>query len=212
MYFASRLKLIAGAAALACASAQGTVVSSPGQTTYYFNANCTDCAQAANAASYGVLGTLVLDGYTPGSALTESQFVSFSYSGSNLVAGFSIDAQTLAADLGGEVSGNIPSLLPAAADFYLRFGDGVGFLSRASDGLFFVCNYGSGYGGPSCQEIWRQHNDTGTVQVSTVNSTVLGPGGSTGVPEPTTALLVGLGLFAAAASRRRGAPMPGSTA
>lgn len=79
----------------------GTALASvaPAPQYLYFNANCTDCALAANSDTYNVFARLELDQYAYGQALTNGTFlqngnvVSFSYSGSNLVAPFQTLAQ-----------------------------------------------------------------------------------------------------------------------
>lgn len=59
--------------------------------TYLINMDCTDCAQTAGLSEYPVWATLTLDGYTPGTPTSDDTlFVSFFYSGSNLVAPFSV--------------------------------------------------------------------------------------------------------------------------
>ena len=198
------LAVAAGLAAGAAGSAQAT----PLQQTYYFNANCSDCAVAANSATYGVLGTLVLQGYAAGDAITESNFVSFTYSGSNLIPGFTVNLVDYTV-VGGPgpvtagvfaLSGAIPDPLPSAAEFEIAFGDGLGFRSEA-DGSFFVCGPGvAKYYANDCSAFYN--NDQGTGTYSTVNSVVLGPNGPGTVPEPGTALLAALGLLAAVTRKR----------
>jgi hypothetical protein len=64
----------------------------PAPQYLYFNANCTDCALAANSDYFNVVATFELDGYNYGEPLVNGSFlqngniVSFSYSGSNLVS------------------------------------------------------------------------------------------------------------------------------
>ncbi|MEN9627801.1 MAG: hypothetical protein RJA10_1028, partial [Pseudomonadota bacterium] len=185
------LIVAAGLAAGAAGSAQATLLQQ--QTTYYFNANCSDCAVAAHSATYGVLGTLVLQGYTAGDAITQSNFVSFTYSGSNLIPGFTVDLNeyTVVGRSGALPSdvyvleGAIPATLPSAAEFDIQFADGLGFKSHA-DGSFYVCGPGlTRYHANDCSAFYN--NDQGTGSFSTVNSTVLGPGGQGTIPEPGTA-------------------------
>ena len=201
------LAVASGLAAGAAGSAQATLL----QQTYYFNATCSDCAVAANSATYGVLGTLVLQGYTAGDAITESNFVSFTYSGSNLIPGFTVDLEEYMVVGASDpvtsgvyaLSGAIPASLPSAAEFEIAFGDGLGFKSEA-DGSFYVCGRSAvppPYYAPGCSHVYN--NDMGTGSFSTVNSVVLGPGGQGTIPEPGTALLAALGLLAAV-TRRRG--------
>jgi hypothetical protein len=52
-------------------------------TTYNFSGTCTDCSGTATA-------TLVLSNYTLGTPITSSNFVSFTYNGTNLTGPFTI--------------------------------------------------------------------------------------------------------------------------
>ena len=74
-------------------AASNTVMANiaPAPQYLYFNADCTDCALAANSDYFNVVATFELDGYNYGEPLVNGSFlqngniVSFSYSGSNLV-------------------------------------------------------------------------------------------------------------------------------
>ena len=79
------------------------------QETYFFTGVCSDC-------SGDVRAMLVLDGYTQGEPLTKADFVSFSYSGSNIVPAFTISPSDLY-----NVTGVIPTDLPAPAQVLLFF-------------------------------------------------------------------------------------------
>lgn len=88
-----RISRFAWALLVSLAASNNAVASLAAAPEYlYFNANCTDCALAANTDFYNVVVTLKLDGYGYGTPLKESSstqygnVVSFSYSGSNLVA------------------------------------------------------------------------------------------------------------------------------
>lgn len=74
-------------------------VRAPAPQYLYFNAECTDCALAANSSSYGVVARLATDQYayreplTNGTFLENGNVISFTYSGSNLAAPFQALAQ-----------------------------------------------------------------------------------------------------------------------
>src|SRR5689334_11312287 len=70
-------------------------------SSYQFVGNCSDCAGTAMA-------TLVLQNYTPGSALNNSDFVSLTYS-SNLLN------FTLLANESPSITGSLPASLPGHA-------------------------------------------------------------------------------------------------
>jgi hypothetical protein len=66
-------------------SAHAAAVAIP-TTTYEFSANCQDCAEKAGTTDYVVHGQLVLAAsYVLGTTIDPSQFVSFTYDGSNLL-------------------------------------------------------------------------------------------------------------------------------
>lgn len=127
------------------------------QTTFHWSGNCEDCASAIRAPSFGVTGALTLLDYEFGNPINAGNFVSFSYSGSNLVLPFTV---------GGDVTDTVAGLwaldtvygldgqidaVPAANRFELQFYDGLFFQTQvngswstcAPDSLFL-------YGGNSC--------------------------------------------------------------
>lgn len=188
---------LAGAGLLASGSALALVVGPP-QTTFYFTGTCADCT----LTSPPEIGTLVLEGYTPGAAITEANFVAFAYHGSNLVNAFTVTRETTTPFLGvgndytfvfaspDTVSGAIPAAGGAGA-FRIEFVDGIGFESTTS-GSWFACAPGPGgfYSG-SCNAF--RHNDIGTGGWSPTAA----------VPEPASYALMGLGVLGLAALRRR---------
>jgi hypothetical protein len=139
--------------------------------TYNFVGTCTDCQGTVTATL--VLGNL--GEYVPGSPITITNFVSFTYGGSNLYPSFTIN------DLspGLEVSGSIPAALPGPADVGIQ-----------SDGLVFNSST-DGYwdAGPAADE-----GTAGTWSLSTPSS----------APEPGSLalLLGGLGMLAGLAGLR----------
>ncbi len=216
-----RFKQLASAGAVAALmGAAGSAQAVAANSTFYFNANCADCAVAANAAGYGVMGTLVLQNYSQGSAITAENFVSFTYSGSNLVAPYSVTPSgsdgdgttndfTFSFDFS-SVSGSIPATLPAAAEFDLIFDDGLRF-NASADGNWYTCapapgwasGNGAYYGGSDCFN--HSNNDNGTGQFARAPGTgPLGPNGpGRDLPEPGVYSLALLGLGAAFIARRR---------
>jgi len=78
----------------------------PANEVYSWSGVCTDCSME------NVTGTLTLGGtYTLGSEITTSNFVSFSYSGSNLLSPFTIlDSEVVS------IAGLLPLTLPGAAN------------------------------------------------------------------------------------------------
>ena len=77
------------------------------QTTYTFSGACIDCAGTATAI-------LVLQNYTPGTALSNANFVSFHYNGTNLLAPFDVLPANLEF-----LQGIIPSSLPSTARVFV---------------------------------------------------------------------------------------------
>jgi PEP-CTERM motif len=134
---------------------------------FTFSGACQDCAGTGN-------GTLTLTGYTPGTALSSSNFVSFDYS-SNLTS-FDVTSSNLN-DFGGSIGAT-----PGPYDVVINYGDG---------GLFISQSGGDWCVGESCLA------DFG------FNNTWSQATGTSPVPEPGTASLVGLGLAAADVVRRR---------
>jgi len=93
-------------------------------TTFYFYGKCKDCKGTAEAQ-------LTLGDYTLGESIDSTDFVSFTYDGTNLLAGFTITSSESP-----YVTGKINGPLPAAEHFYVSHGDS-NFLSL-SDGSWYV--------------------------------------------------------------------------
>jgi hypothetical protein len=75
---------------------------------YQSTANCEDCAAVAHTPDYIVHGQLVLyDAYVLGTTILPTEFVSFTYNGSNLYHSFTIDSEDLLT-----IFGALPSVLP----------------------------------------------------------------------------------------------------
>ncbi len=71
-------------------SAHAGVVAFNGSGAWRFFGNCQDCAAAAQQQNRPVTGTLTLQNYLQGTALTNANFVSFRYDGSNLLAPYTV--------------------------------------------------------------------------------------------------------------------------
>jgi hypothetical protein len=96
------------------------------EETYFFTGVCSDCRGDVSA-------TLVLEGYTQGESLTKADFVSFSYSGSNIVPAFTIPPSDLY-----NITGVIPTDLPAPAQVILSFYVSPTNFWAYSDGNWYV--------------------------------------------------------------------------
>lgn len=96
------------------------------EETFFFTGVCTDCSGDVGA-------TLVLENYTQGKQLAKGDFISFSYSGSNLVPAFTISPSELFA-----ISGVIPMDLPAPAQFSLEFTTLYSNFLSQPDGTWYV--------------------------------------------------------------------------
>ena len=172
------------------AQAQAVV---PTQSTFEWSGICSDCTATGNSASHVVTGTLVLQDYTLGDAIDTSNFVSFSYSGSNLVNSITIDQDSFIYWLAGSITPN-----PGPKRFEVVFGDGLHFQPQ-TDGSWSVCAPGpAGYyggGSPGCDFGFTAHSDFGTSGTF---------GGVPAVPEPAewALLLAGLGVIGLARRRR----------
>jgi len=185
----------------------GLVMASPAahavasDKTFFWSANCVDCATAAAQDLYGVTGKLELLNYEMGDPIMAGNFRSFSYGGSNLVLPFYIGGviterhQGLwGADTIFAVAGQIDTV-PAANRFEIQFDDGLFFQTQA-DGSWSVCAPSASfyYGGNSCFT-FPGNSDFGQAAVFT----------TTPVPEPGVWAMLAAGLGIVAFMRRRNA-------
>jgi len=176
----------------------------PAPQYLYFNANCTDCALAANSDTYNVFARLELDQYAYGQALTNGTFlqngnvVSFSYSGSNLVAPFEVFAQRAGekSPPAGSAINSISGLINTGMDW-----------PEPTDGLLDVTFGGNGqrftidiHGDWAYYAGSARPNDYGHGAWS-LTAGAVGPQ-SQQIPEPGSLLLIGLGAAGLALTHR----------
>lgn len=173
--------LAAGVCWMAMGSAHATLVP---YKSYYFSGACLDCQGTVTAQ-------LTLSRvFVAGEAITNNDFISFSYYGSNLLNAYNVVPLGIHGDptvtdfVLDSVSGNIPSILPGPSNFSLRF-SGANFFQTSINGNWSTCASGS------C----IASNDFGN------NGTFSNSPAS--VPEPGTLLLLGASLGALGLIGRR---------
>jgi hypothetical protein len=147
-------------------------------STFNFFGDCSDCTGQGHAL-------LTLSGYTLGTAVNTTNFVSLTYAGSNLIGPFTITNADIVA--GGSVSGEIGPPLPGAYNLFL--------FDNSSLTREFISNTGGFWcAGISCND------DFGGNGVWSV---------ATSVPEPASVALLAAGVVGLGAIRRKQARAAG---
>lgn len=174
-------------------------------STWLFTANCIDCAMDAKESEYPVTATLLLKNYSQKqgfSPLSSTNFVSFSYAGSNLIpGGFSVDKADVTYVFG--------DLFATVQSFDLRWSSskGSGFFLMPFYSLSFTATLDEDGFTPIAADpgTWgtcvSAQQNAFCVPVVFENALDFGDQGkftlqTSTVPEPSTYALMGVGLVA----------------
>jgi hypothetical protein len=125
--------LVAGAVSLGLGAFGTPAGATTPLETFYFTGTCADCT--GDGPGGEVTATLVLTGYMPtpdNPDFLPANFVSFSYGGSNLVPGFTVDDSTPGFVLG-QLIGNF-STLPGASTMIIAWAISPGPTDEFSTG------------------------------------------------------------------------------
>lgn len=149
----------------------------PSTITFNFSGTCTDCSGTATAA-------LVLAGsYTLGTPITSSNFVSFTYNGTNLTGPFTFTPSSSNFNLSGSMTS-----IPGANAFFVQGGSNSVYFNSGLNG-----NWSVGLSDQGTAGTWSQ-----------------AAGSVSATPAPPTVILLVIGLMALMAFRvwQGGARLP----
>lgn len=164
--------------------------------TFTFTGNCTDCSGVAKA-------TLVLQNYTLGENILLEHLVSFTYLATNLLPGFTLVPSNTAG-----ISGSIPAGLPGPAQFGIFGGEtfSIQNLTGANGADININEFNAGTLPFFITYLVNQGPDAlhgNTVYNWEAGLNVVGDYGTDGtwnvqseVPEPSSVILIGVGLLA----------------
>lgn len=192
------LKTMRGALAGATVMAALCVAAPAQASTWTFTGNCEDCAAAAGTSSYAVTGELTLVDYVEGTDLTDANFVSFMYGGSNLLQPYVVTTGDFPEDLPPpyyhsffSMTGNLTD--GGSQSLVLNFGDGLEFTLDTAGNWFTCGTNGTFYYDVPCS--WQNNADFGNRgSLTTTNNPV---------PAPAAAALFSVGVGAFGLVRRR---------
>ena len=167
----SRTAIVLGMMLFGMSSQAHAVLAVPlnGSGVWRFSGNCTDCATRNETPFYAVTATLTLQNYLQGTALSNTNFVSFVYGGSNLLSSYAVPTPFTF----GNLSGNLTA--GGTESLFLNFNSG-GYFYMQTDKTWATC-------ASNCA-IAADYGTNGNLRLD----------GPSTVPEPGTYALLAFGL------------------
>ncbi len=195
MFRFTRLLATACAATALLVAASATQAANVVSQSFDFYGDCLDCN--LNSQPGAPMATLVLSGgYVPGADIATSDFISFSYVGSNLVDAYTVVTGEVDRDMGQFpfylITGKMDAT-PGPKNILIEFDDGLRFQSMSSGGWYTCAPSSTGaYYSGTCD--YLSNNDFG--RQGSWNQPI---------PEPGTygLMALGLGVLGIATRRRR---------